>query len=241
MQASGARVESRNSPRGSRSTGSSSCIMKRACLWGRRCRASRDAATRPVMSPARDRARRSGNWPGARICGLWDADTSDALCGDRMTYSSAMAGHSMAGSRLPCQWRPERIALPIVHAMPDRPDPGAPAMERTSSDADRHHREPDLRGSHPQRVRLLRPWAFGCVRGLQSGFRPARLRRQAARRTRLANDTATQQCQIFNRHTAVLESLNVREEGTIRATYLCRNGAMADAAPAPHARMLRRQ
>ena len=39
-----------------------------------------------------------------------------------------------------------------------------------------------------------------------------------------ANETATQQCQIFNRRTAVLESLNVRNEGTIRATYLCKNG-----------------
>jgi hypothetical protein len=38
------------------------------------------------------------------------------------------------------------------------------------------------------------------------------------------NDTATQQCQIFNRSTAVLESLNVRDGSTIRATYLCRNG-----------------
>jgi hypothetical protein len=48
-----------------------------------------------------------------------------------------------------------------------------------------------------------------------------------------ANDTAVQQCQIFNRRTAVLESLNVRDEGVIRATYLCRNGiATAAAAPA---------
>ena len=38
-----------------------------------------------------------------------------------------------------------------------------------------------------------------------------------------ASDTATQQCQIFNRRIAVLESLNVRDEGVIRATYLCRN------------------
>jgi hypothetical protein len=38
-----------------------------------------------------------------------------------------------------------------------------------------------------------------------------------------ANDTATQQCQIFNRNTAVLESLNVRGDGgIIRATYLCK-------------------
>jgi hypothetical protein len=40
-----------------------------------------------------------------------------------------------------------------------------------------------------------------------------------------ANETATQQCQIFSRSTAVLESLNVRDEDTIRATYLCRNGS----------------
>ena len=47
-----------------------------------------------------------------------------------------------------------------------------------------------------------------------------------------ATDTATQECQIFNRRTAVLESLNVRDEGVIRATYLCRNSiATASAAP----------
>jgi hypothetical protein len=47
-----------------------------------------------------------------------------------------------------------------------------------------------------------------------------------------ANDTAAQQCQIFNRRTAVLESLNVRDEGVIRATYLCRNSvAMTAMAP----------
>jgi hypothetical protein len=46
-----------------------------------------------------------------------------------------------------------------------------------------------------------------------------------------ATDTAVQQCQIFNRRTAVLESLNVRDEGVIRATYLCRNSvATASAA-----------
>jgi len=49
-----------------------------------------------------------------------------------------------------------------------------------------------------------------------------------------ANDTAIQQCQIFNRRTAVLESLNVRDEGVIRATYLCRNSVeTASATPAP--------
>ncbi len=47
-----------------------------------------------------------------------------------------------------------------------------------------------------------------------------------------ANDTAVQQCQIFNRRTAVLESLNVRDSGVIRATYLCRNG-METASMAP--------
>ena len=38
-----------------------------------------------------------------------------------------------------------------------------------------------------------------------------------------ANETATQQCQIFNRNFAVLESLNVRRGNTIRATYLCKS------------------
>lgn len=58
-----------------------------------------------------------------------------------------------------------------------------------------------------------------------------------------ANDTATQQCQIFNRRTAVLESLNVRDEGIIRATYLCKNGTETAAAmpPATAAEMRRRQ
>ena len=42
----------------------------------------------------------------------------------------------------------------------------------------------------------------------------------------VANDTATQQCQLFSRRTAVLESLNVRDEGTIRATYLCKGGVV---------------
>ena len=49
-----------------------------------------------------------------------------------------------------------------------------------------------------------------------------------------ANDTATEQCQIFSRRTAVLESLNVRNDGVIRATYLCKGGAQtALAAPEP--------
>jgi hypothetical protein len=39
-----------------------------------------------------------------------------------------------------------------------------------------------------------------------------------------ARDAAAEQCRIFNRNTAVLESLNTRSEGTIRATYLCRGG-----------------
>jgi hypothetical protein len=51
----------------------------------------------------------------------------------------------------------------------------------------------------------------------------------------VANDTATQQCQIFSRNTAVLESLNVRNEGTIRAIYLCKNGAQT-ASIAPETR-----
>ncbi len=38
----------------------------------------------------------------------------------------------------------------------------------------------------------------------------------------IANETATRQCQMFSRRDAVLESLNTRAEGTIRATYLCR-------------------
>jgi hypothetical protein len=37
-----------------------------------------------------------------------------------------------------------------------------------------------------------------------------------------ASDTATQQCHLFHRGDATLESLNVRSEGTVRATYLCR-------------------
>jgi hypothetical protein len=48
-----------------------------------------------------------------------------------------------------------------------------------------------------------------------------------------ANDTATQQCQLFHRSSAVLESLNVRDGNIIRATYLCRNPVQtADAANA---------
>jgi hypothetical protein len=57
-----------------------------------------------------------------------------------------------------------------------------------------------------------------------------------------ANDTAVQQCNIFNRRTAVLESLNVRDEGVIRATYLCKNATeTASVAPASPAPMMRRQ
>lgn len=37
-----------------------------------------------------------------------------------------------------------------------------------------------------------------------------------------ANESATKQCQIFNRREASLESLNVRNDSTIRATYLCK-------------------
>jgi hypothetical protein len=51
-----------------------------------------------------------------------------------------------------------------------------------------------------------------------------------------ANDTATQQCQIFNRPLAVLESLNVRNEGVIRATYLCRNTVQTASIAAPEVR-----
>jgi hypothetical protein len=38
----------------------------------------------------------------------------------------------------------------------------------------------------------------------------------------VANDTATQQCRMFSRGDASLESLNVRSRGMIRATYICR-------------------
>jgi hypothetical protein len=48
-----------------------------------------------------------------------------------------------------------------------------------------------------------------------------------------ASQTATQQCQIFGRSTAVLESLNLRGEGTIRATFLCRNPTMTASIAAP--------
>jgi hypothetical protein len=56
-----------------------------------------------------------------------------------------------------------------------------------------------------------------------------------------ANETAVQQCQIFNRRTAVLESLNVRDVGIIRATYLCRNGVETAAAAAPATAEVRRR
>lgn len=36
-----------------------------------------------------------------------------------------------------------------------------------------------------------------------------------------AQDVATSQCGIFNRHAAVLESLNTRSDGRVRATYAC--------------------
>lgn len=53
----------------------------------------------------------------------------------------------------------------------------------------------------------------------------------------VANDTATQQCQIYSRRSAVLESLNVRSEHRIRATYLCKGGVETASAT----RVLRRQ
>ena len=37
-----------------------------------------------------------------------------------------------------------------------------------------------------------------------------------------ANATATQQCNLFNRNAAVLESMNTRSDGRIRATYICK-------------------
>jgi hypothetical protein len=46
----------------------------------------------------------------------------------------------------------------------------------------------------------------------------------------IANDTATQQCQLFSHRSAVLEALNVRDEGVIRATYLCQGGTQSAAA-----------
>lgn len=55
-----------------------------------------------------------------------------------------------------------------------------------------------------------------------------------------ANDTAVQECQIFNKQTASLESLNVRDEGVIRATYLC-HGAAATASAMPPGNVMRRQ
>ena len=42
-----------------------------------------------------------------------------------------------------------------------------------------------------------------------------------------ANDAATQQCQLFSRRSAVLESLNVRDDSMVRATYLCRGGTQS--------------
>jgi hypothetical protein len=53
----------------------------------------------------------------------------------------------------------------------------------------------------------------------------------------IANDTATQQCQIYSRRSAVLESLNVRSEDRIRATYLCKGGGETTTST----RLLRRQ
>jgi hypothetical protein len=51
----------------------------------------------------------------------------------------------------------------------------------------------------------------------------------------IANDTASQQCQLFSRRSAVLEALNVRDDGVIRATYLCKGGTQsADATMAKH-------
>lgn len=59
-----------------------------------------------------------------------------------------------------------------------------------------------------------------------------------------ANDTATQQCQIYSPKTAVLESLNTRGEGgLIRATYLCQGPRTADASSSAGSgmKMLHRQ
>jgi hypothetical protein len=56
-----------------------------------------------------------------------------------------------------------------------------------------------------------------------------------------ANQTATQQCQLFNSRAAVLESLTVRDKGRIRATYLCKGGAQAMATNAAATDMKHRQ
>jgi hypothetical protein len=57
-----------------------------------------------------------------------------------------------------------------------------------------------------------------------------------------ANETATQQCQIYSPRTAVLESLNTRGEGgVIRATYLCKGPQTADASSSSGAKLLHRQ
>jgi len=46
----------------------------------------------------------------------------------------------------------------------------------------------------------------------------------------VVNSAATQECQVYSRRLAVLESLNVRNDHWFRATYLCKGGAMtADA------------
>ncbi len=37
-----------------------------------------------------------------------------------------------------------------------------------------------------------------------------------------ADATAVQQCQLFHRNGAIRESLTIRREGVIRATYVCR-------------------
>ena len=37
-----------------------------------------------------------------------------------------------------------------------------------------------------------------------------------------AQDVANQQCNIFHRNLAVLESLNTRSDGRVRATYVCK-------------------
>ncbi len=56
-----------------------------------------------------------------------------------------------------------------------------------------------------------------------------------------ATQTATEQCQIFNRRAAVLESLNVRDEGIIRATYLCKDSTTTAAMTPPSSMDMRRR
>jgi hypothetical protein len=145
-----------------------------------------------------------------------------------MTYSRNMVWDNMAGSRFSCQWRAERIRLLIVHALPDRFDSGRFWEGRRL-----------MRTAARICLMLMAGALAGCqstngVQFVASNPDSVLLDYAANPPSNLtaAGDTATQQCQIFNRRIAVLESLNVRDQGVIRATYLCRNNiATASAAP----------